>query len=207
MHDLVRDTLAYLRDPLLPREPLIATQEEEVFFAHVSKEPVREEAPPPPLRPIAPAPKPQPKPEPAFKQSLEKLLPGIKLVDSIPDDSLAKQQASAGQEKLPGVEVLLLACDAALETIEFLKTLAKAIDQHLGKTKILMAEKLETQKRWDPFFEQNAFRLVIATSSMHRLPELARYKQKLLILAPISDYKIPQNKALLWKELCSRLPK
>ena len=154
-----------------------------------------------------------------IKRMLERIAPNMKLTDQIPDDSKAKRIANGWKEKIADAEVLLLACDSHAETLAFLKGLAKAIDQQLAKGKILMAERLEREKRWDLFLDKNAFRLIIASDGMQKLPELMRFaslpakaqfflnKMPLLILSPLAMYKSLEHKALLWKTLCQMLTK
>jgi hypothetical protein len=153
-----------------------------------------------------------------FQTTLQKIAPSLKLTDHIPDDREAKRISSAWKEKIADVEVVLLICDSHDNTLEFLKGVAKAIDQHLAKTKILMAERLEREKRWDLFLKKNTLRLIIASDAIQKLPELMRFfksvpaqaqffldKTPLLILSAASMYKSSEHKAALWKMLCQML--
>ena len=276
-HELIRDTLSYLKDPLCPKQSMLTSAENFIFFQkqkltvseqHLSsreKEAV-------PLKTDSSLPLPSPRPmqtiisennvsatrvlekvaKPRFedkspllaqdsasvqkssdlapnqsfatpspiKKMLQKIAPNLKLIDQIPDDGEAKRIASGWKEKIADAEVVLLVCDTRAETLEFLKGLAKAIDQHLGKTKILMAERLEREKRWEIFFDKNSFRLLIASDGIQTLPELMRFYKSvpahaqlflattpLLALSPFSVYKSLEHKALLWKTLCQMLKK
>lgn len=153
-----------------------------------------------------------------IKKTLLRIAPHIKLTDEVPDDAVAKRVATAWKEKIADVEVILLACNADAETLEFLKTLGKAVDQNLGKAKILPAERLEKENRWDLFLQKNEFRLIIASDGVQKLPELMRFykaipatsqyyldKTPLVALSPASIYKSIENKAALWKTLCQHL--
>lgn len=256
---LLSDTLAYLKDPLTPKQPLLATAEEAVFFreisvAHFPVEKKKQEELPPPATPIALPPPPQaqkpiakaqvpiePPPRPQqvpiasdrkreephveestgeIKKNLQRAVPHLKHIDAIPDDTAAKKIAESWREKIPDTEVILLACTTDAETLELLKSLGKAIDQHLGKAKILPAERWEKEKRWDLFLQKNQFRLIVASDGLQALPELMRFykalpatshyfleKTPLLTLLPASTYKSLEQKALLWKTLCQMLKK
>lgn len=250
---LLRDTLAYLKDPLLPKQVIFASEDECVYFqrkkeaskptpappapkewARPMPAPVQRSAPPPvavverkiptPSEKSEEAPKEEPKvvveSVSPIKKTLQRIAPHLKLVDQVPDDAQAKRVANAWKEKISDAEVALLACDTNPETLELLKTLAKAIDQNLAKSKVIAAERLEREKRWDLFLEKNAFRLIIATEGMQKLSELMRYykavpantqyflgQTPLLPLAAASIYKSLEHKALLWKTLCQMLKK
>lgn len=215
MQDLIRDTLAYLKDPLMPKQTLLGTAEEYAFF-QVKVEPKTESVatkwvPPvqkkeekpaaqsPPPAPVAvekPAPPPAPAPTSTMKQLLQKVAPAIKLTDHVPDDAEAKRIASAWK-----AEVVLLACDSDAETLEFLKGLAKAIDQRLAKAKILKAEKLSLEK--------NPYKLIIASAGVEKFSELMQLHKShpFVILSPAQAYQDADKKASLWKTLCQILQK
>jgi hypothetical protein len=136
-------------------------------------------------------------------------------VDEVPDDATAKRVANSWKEKISDADVILLACERDAETLEFLKSLGKAIDQNLAKAKILPAEKMEAENRWDLFLQKNQFRLIIASDGMRGMPRLMRFyretpataeyfldKTPLLPLSSASLYKSIEHKALLWKTLC-----
>ncbi len=278
-HDLVQDTLKFLKDPLLPKETLFATAEELVLFQRKAEKreppqvgpmfqnmaplagistpglsrgpsgkdflerplapvfqskpyappplPVpRTKAPPAPREEVVqvqveapPPPKAEAKSDP-IKALLQKVAPSMKLVEEVPDDAEAKKIATGWKEKIADAEVILLACETDPETLDLLKNLAKAIDTHLGKTKILPAERLEKEKRWDLFLQKNTFRLVLASDGVKKLPELMQFyralpaqglhfldKTPLFVLAPAATYKAIEQKAALWKTLCQILTK
>jgi hypothetical protein len=155
-----------------------------------------------------------------IKKTLERVAPHLKLIDQIPDDSEAKRILSAWKEKITDVEVILIACDTQTDTLELLKGLAKAIDQNLAKSKVITANRLEQEKKWDLFLKQNQFRLVIISEGFQKFPELMRHYKAipanakffldqipLLVLSSTSSYKSLEHKALLWKTLCQILKK
>ncbi len=210
---LIRDTVQHLKDPLQTRQPLLASAEEMVFFSLKKEKPMEKKQDHP-----KPVPPPAPQPHSPMKQILQKAVPGVKIVELVPDDSEAKRIAESWKEKVNDAETVLLLCETDAETVEFSKGLAKAIDQHLAKIKILAAERLEKENRWDVFLSKNSLRLIIATDGVQKFPELMRfYKQNnsqlfldktpLLILSSSSIYKSIEHKAQLWKTLCQMLKK
>src|SRR5579871_3796409 len=117
---LVSDTLLYLKDPLHPKDCLLATEEEYALLKSIPQNalepstaiPLEKQQPlfsterkgtPPPQKETPPLPT-QPKPlpptqqgmqpppssSPLIKTMLSKIAPNIRLVDSIPDDALGK---------------------------------------------------------------------------------------------------------------------
>jgi hypothetical protein len=246
LRDLVRDTLLYMKDPSIPRQPIFASPENCGFFqkkkiiesasfpksetrisqpsqSFTEKNTTVQSKPLPlkvaPLQPIADNLTDSASHSP-IKKTLQKIAPSLKLNDQIPDDAEAKRVANAWKEKIVDVDIVMLTCDPSSETLDFLKGLAKAIDQHLAKVKIIMADRLEREKRWDLFLEKNSFRLIIASDGIQKLPELMRFykavpahsqfflnQTPLLILSPALVYKSLEHKALLWKTLCQMLKK
>src|SRR5579862_2353001 len=106
-HALIRDTLAYLKDPLLPKQSSFATREECALLqkkptpparipipAVVKPEPpktrVMNEVDPPKVENVTPPVQVQPPPQvaaesqPQIKKILQKIVPGVKLVDQVP---------------------------------------------------------------------------------------------------------------------------
>lgn len=111
------------------------------------------------------------------------------------------------KEKIADAEVILLACSQDEPTLDLLKSLAKAIDSKLAKTKILPAERLEQQKQWELFFKANTFRLILVSPTQNSYPELLKHVHPLtpLFLEEPSVYKQIAKKAELWKMVTSRL--
>jgi hypothetical protein len=155
-----------------------------------------------------------------IKKALLRIAPTIKLAEEVPDDTGARRIANAWKEKITDAQVILLACETDANTLEFLKNLGKAIDTKLAQVKILPAERLERENRWDLFLQKNQFRLIIASDGMQKLPELMRFykavpaqsqyyldQTPLLPLSSASSYKSLELKALLWKTLCHILRK
>ncbi len=234
---LIRDTLIYLKDPLLPKQVLWAQADETSLFSHkAAPHKVPELAAAKPILPSLPTPR-KDKPqivetpvavvkqqpvvhkESPLKQALQKIAPQVKLLDDVPDDAEAKRIASSWKEKILDAEVILLACNTNPETLELLKGLAKAIDQHLAKSKVIAAERLEREKRWDLFLK-NRFRLIVVSDGFQQCADLMRAyralpaqnqffldQTPLLPLSAANVYKSLEPKALLWKTLCQLLKK
>jgi|HubBroStandDraft_4_1064222.scaffolds.fasta_scaffold95672_2 hypothetical protein len=236
LRELVHDALLYMKDPLLPKQTLFGSSEDDVFFKENVKpippktqpskidQPVT--VPPlfiPPQQPLfpkevaqaivgQPAPKNVPlkdySPISHIKKTVQRIAPALKLFDQIPDDGQAKKIASSWKENIDA-EVVIFRCDSSPETLRFLQGLAKAIDQHLAKVKILNGGKLEQEKRWELFLSKNRFRLIIASDGIQKLPDglhmLSKASASFLILSPVSAYQSQEHKALLWKQLCQQL--
>jgi hypothetical protein len=207
--------------PILAPAPPIRPKVEAKIEKKVVPEVKREEVPPPAVAPIKAVEEKSPvESSSPIKKTLQRIAPQIKLVDQVPSDEEAKRIANAWKEKLSDVEVVLLACDTQPDTLELLKGLAKAIDQNLAKSKVISAERLEREKRWDLFLEKNPLRLIIASDGMQQCTELMRFyravpsqaqfflnQTPLFVLSKTSLYKSLEHKALLWKTLCQMLKK
>lgn len=148
-----------------------------------------------------------PSPSPQIRDTLSKLIPSLRLTDTIPGDEEGQRMANLWKEKLSGTQIVLLALSQESETLELLKSLAKAIDSRFGPTKIISAKRLESQEQWHLFFKANTFRLVIASSSHPFLMSGMQTVQNtpLLLLDQPQVYKQIAKKAELWKTICHHL--
>jgi len=220
---VLRDTLCFLKDPLSEENLFLVSDPCKHHFSTplqtvaLQKKAVEIPKPLPPVsihkEAMAPRiPTPTPKKEHALptqeiQSALQKLLPSLRLTQTIPDDQTAKKTSNLWKEKIEGIDVVLLALSQDGETLELLKSLAKAIDNRLGKAKIILAERLETTQNWDLFFEANSFRLVILSEGIENykhLPPFLNNLQSLSLLHP-AVYKQIEQKATLWKTLCQKL--
>ena len=161
---LIRDTLVFLRDPLLPKQTFFTSAEEHAFFrvktSLAAVQPKKAASMPPPLPPPVPRPfvaQPQKKEEPVaaaqepkpqikaqnpvktegseqIKSTLLRMASHIKLVDEVPDDANAKKIASGWKEKIPEIEVVLLACETDADTLELLKSFGESDRPEPGKS-------------------------------------------------------------------------
>ncbi len=250
LSELIRDTLLFLKDPLQPKQTIFATREDcayvqtsvppckkgvdrvgkPVLIRSEKWEEVRPAEPKKNILPTALPPKaewlkPQitTAPQEGFakiKKTLQQIAPSFQLIDEIPTDHEAKRISSAWKEKIPDIDVILLACQTDPDTLDLLKSLAIAIEKNLGKVKILPVDRLEREKRWDLFLQKNQFRLIIASDGLLDLPGLMQFykatparveyyldKTPLLPLLPSPVYKAIEQKAHLWKMLCQILKK
>lgn len=223
LHTLIQDTLLYATDNawqeisfLVPKEyvqkltlpiqlPSETVETLPPIILHKSPSPspvarLEPNIPKPPQekRPLAPL---------QMRDTLSKLIPSLRLTEAIPDDEEGQRMANLWKEKLSDTKIVLLALSQDSETLELLKSLAKAIDSRFGQTKIISAKRLESQQQWDLFFKANTFRLVIASTSH---PFLLKGVQTvgntpLLLLETPQTYKQIAHKAELWKSICHYL--
>lgn len=221
---LIHDTLRMVKNPLFSKKFFLSTEKEVQFF--ISEIPaVCEEKVKPVIEKARTATQvPQTKevkknPALEIQYSLQKIAPNLKLTDKVLDDREAKKVSTSWKERITDADVVLLACQNDTKTVEFLKSLAKAIDKNLAKSKIVLAQRLEQEKRWDLFL-QNPLRLIIASEGLQHCKELLRFYREfpakgqlflsaipLLALSPSIVYSQLENKALLWKTLCQMLKK
>src|SRR5690349_15265174 len=132
-----------------------------------------------------------------IKPFLQRL--SMALSDNIPDDAAATRMMSSYKEHVGPVDVILFACDHDAETMELIKNLSRSIDQKLAKIKVLRADRLEKEERWDLFFSKNPIKLFIATVGFTQLKKgMVHYKQSgdalflhdtpLILLLPPGSY-------------------
>jgi len=231
MHKLIEDTLLYIAEEYGPGEQLLVSGALCSYFSgpQVKREekrlppPVAMQEKPPVVRVEAPAEPPKPLvPPPAPRHELRSLVarlaPHWKLRDSPPDDSLAREIATAWKEKLKGAEVALLSFDE--RELSFYTDLAKAIHTRLKKASVVDAGRLETEKRWGAFFRANSLTLLLCPSqAIGKYPQLTGYylqkpstaetflnNTPALLLSAASVYQQDvASKRALWNTLCTRL--
>ena len=141
-----------------------------------------------------------------IQKSLSLHFPQLQILEKIPSDATAKENAALWKKARVDASVLVLSFGEKEEDLLFLKNLAKAIHTRLKPTKILDALAFEREKRWESFFQINTFELIIATDEalvktdeLRRLldsPLLAKTARILLTAA------LKQDKAALWKKVC-----
>jgi hypothetical protein len=160
------------------------------------------------------APQHRPKPEQGpIKLFLQNV--GVRLSDKIPDDAAATRMMLSYKEHVGTVDVILFACDTDPHTLELVKNLSRSIDQKLRPIKVLRPDRWEREERWDVFFSKNPVKLFIATAGFTQLKKgMAHYKRvgdatflhdtPLILLLPSEAYA-PQEKILLWNQLCAAL--
>ena len=155
--------------------------------------------------PIPPSQTPAPAPQ-TFRTSITRHFPQLQILEKIPSDAAAKENAALWKKARIDAAVLVLSFGEKEEDLLFLKNLAKAIHTRLVPTKMIDALAFEREKRWESFFQINSFELIIAqeealmrTEELRRLldsPLLAKTARILLTDA------LKQDKATLWKKVC-----
>lgn len=216
VHSLIKDTFSLIQDPLFAEEFFLVSERCKHHFSlpipkpqiekQVQKEtiPLKEKSRPF-LPPPLPAKETTPPPSQAHIQAaLQKILPSLRLTERIPDDLEGKKSANLWKEKIEGIEVILFALSQDQETLELLKSLAKAINSKLGPAKIISAERLELSQNWDLFFETNSFRLIVASDGLEKYKHLSPFlkNRPFISLESASTYKQIEKKATLWKTIC-----
>ncbi|HEY2810863.1 MAG TPA: hypothetical protein VGJ00_05700 [Rhabdochlamydiaceae bacterium] len=201
---LIKDTLAHLKEAA-PDSSLAQKEEWEAFTP-----------PPPPSSSRASSPQPT-KPDPKTAPFLKNF--PLSLNEAIPDDKAATRIMNAWEEYIGAIDVVVIACEKDEETLSLIKNLSKSIDQKLAKAKILSADRLEKEERWDLFLAKNNPKLILATAGFSHLKNALRYctfkpvtserlfgAYPLIILAPAAVYaQTPKEKITLWNQICSLL--
>lgn len=150
-----------------------------------------------------------------FKESF----PSLALIESPPDDAVARKMKNRWQNKQVAFSVILLSFHQQdQQRSAFLKNIAQAISLHLAPAAVLSVAQLEKEKRWEKILNPSQLRLVIATDDdLYLHPDLMRYYQAssqqgrhllnqipLLLLSDLSLYfREPQLKSLLWRAICN----
>lgn len=135
-----------------------------------------------------------------IKTILQKIMPSFLLHDTLLKESKENEY-----------DVLILLCDPSFETMSLVKSLANAINQRLGKVKVLSAFKIEQEKRWKDVLSF-PYRLMIATDQFIQLAEAKQTfsehkKIEKILLEPALNYRDKEKKQMLWKHLCQILSK
>ena len=139
----------------------------------------------------------------------------MQLKETIPQDTEATHALSAWKQEL---KVLLLACDEDAETLSLLKNLSKSLLKEHAHVKIIVAEKIERENRWELFLTEQHAKLFIASAGFARFAEAKIFhtqdaSQKcffkktpfILLSSPELYAKNPKEKILLWKQICRLL--
>jgi hypothetical protein len=239
--ELVKATRALVEEEAKKKKAFLLTDQNAAFFqpktkANAPVEPIVQFAPVPQMKkevsqePEWVTPRAQEKPAPVvqpvkkvtppaqeWKKEVVRNFPGLGYVETPPNDTRAKEAAVRWKKYETGAKVLILAFGEKEEELLYLKNLAKAIHTKLKTTKIIDAQALENDKKWETFFGVNQFELIIASKQpLFSSPELKRYFQEessislpLLAKAPLIllTPEVKQDKASLWKKICQLLTK
>ena len=138
--------------------------------------------------------------------------PHLKIIDTIPDDALAK--SALYKQKAAQVAVLLFETSSLHHT--FIFNMVKAIDIYLAPAIKVNAAGLEKEGSWDSFLANSELKLiVIQQSELQKMPKLLKYftegtgedkkflgQVPVLLLSDIAVYFTdPEKKRLLWSKL------
>ncbi|MBI3236454.1 MAG: hypothetical protein HYZ48_01910 [Chlamydiales bacterium] len=142
------------------------------------------------------------KPSEEISKILQKIAPHIQI--SMPPPS------PKNEEVVQMKNVLLLLLESAPETLDLMKNLAKALQKDLARVKLLSCKKIEEEKGWGLFFQNNPSDLIIASLGGENYPSLSAELQRKgispVILKNASVYtNSPAEKGHLWKALCQML--
>lgn len=145
----------------------------------------------------------------AVRAALHEAASHLKIIDTIPDDSIAKRVANSWKEILP--EVILISDDATAEQSELLQKISNAIIS-LGYTSALMANDIV----WELLLTAPHLKMILMTQqSLQKYPELQqkyRYDQSRkrhyidgILLCPLPSLEKlesdPGIKANLWQTI------
>lgn len=157
-----------------------------------------------------------------MSRTIGEILPGYITKKPLPSDLSAKDRILAWKEENIISPVIILAFSAHEKQLEFLKNLAKAISICLAPAKLLSAQKIEEEQKWDALLASSKLKLIIGSDyGMYSQPLLMKHyreqtkagkhalgKVPLLLLSDISLYlKEPKLKSLLWRAICMEMPK
>jgi hypothetical protein len=218
MDELINDTIAYLKQEFKSDETVIAPSDDFDFFQEKKQ-------PPPMPKPqkavdLEPSAKPLHDDMEEIRQKVGKAAPHLRLAAAIPEDTEAKKIANMWQEHLKNIEAAVLSFGETGASLEFLQSVAKAIDALLVPCKVIDALRFEKEKKWNLFFESYPLKLVLAPDiRLWKSTSLAAfYKENpassssslgpspLLFLQPAPTYlKNPKEKRALWKLIVSQL--
>ncbi len=169
------------------------------------------------------APEPLPILEDAFmdlRKIWMKLYSQIPLLDSLPNDEVAKKIAARWKVKNAVAEISILSYGEPPAQKALLEEIGKAIHTLIRPTQIVMAEPIEKDKQWEAFLSASHLKYTIACDyTLWQLGGLMQYYREnpsqgtrhlgsvpLFLLPDLSLYlKDPLLKRSLWKALCQTL--
>ena len=252
LSSLLSDTINHISDEYKEKKSLLTSPANYEFFASfkkVVKEPLpatkttftplpklpektapvllKKEAPPTPMKKIAPLVQEPVKAPTALdfseemKKQVMKILPSATIIRDIPSDEDATILSEAWKQPTKQADVLLFSFSESPETDRFLANVKKAIEAHFCSCSILDAKAWEEKREWTPFFSIHKPKLIIASPEIFKTKELLGFykentasKERFLhshpfmLLLSLSQYlKFPEQKKDLWNHLCNRLKK
>lgn len=151
---------------------------------------------------------------------LQREFPGLKIVEEIPDDSIARNVRTFWKDAMSAADVVLLSFQEPSNQTELLNEIANAITILHKPAKVLPALKIEQEKGWGKLLSSSNLKLFIASDyAIYGLPELMKHyressktaehflgKVPLFLLADLSLYlREPLLKPSLWKALSATI--
>jgi len=150
-----------------------------------------------------------------WKAICGKIAPDLLILSEIPTDAIAKNIAARWKTKNLSAPITILFIQEVAEHKTFLEQIAIALDVHFVPAKLVHAEPLEKEGKWETFLSNDLLKLlIICDYTLWQMPKLLKlYKEtkvarflgdKTLFLLPdLSLYlKDPLLKRSLWKALC-----
>ncbi len=155
-----------------------------------------------------------------IKKFITEIDPNFALTKEILNDTKAKKIATKWKYKLNAYPIVILTSLKGGDELEFLKSLAKAIEIYFLETKIVLIDSIEKDNQWEEFLKSENIRLLIAADDqiwgfknlMTHFKEIPNKSLKTLMDKPL--FLIPnlnlyfQNfllKKSLWKAICQTI--
>jgi hypothetical protein len=189
---------------------LISPQEHDYFFS-------RPHTTPPPSISKTPH---KTTPTPNIHHLINQALPHIIIKTEIPQDTLAKQKASAWKNPYSSATVVILFFDEVDQKLLLLQKLKDAIDSTLAPAILLEGRSLEKEQKWEALLNMQNIRLILSppfefwqkttlASFYHKDPSSNSHflqNTPLLLMEPAENYLTnPDIKRKLWKTLTLQL--
>jgi len=155
-----------------------------------------------------------------IKKLITEIDPNFALKKEILNDHKAKKIANKWKYKLNAYPIVILTSLKDGDELEFLKSLAKAVEIYFFETKIVLIDAIEKENQWEEFLKSENIRLLIAADDqiwgfknlMTHFKEIPNKSLKTLMDKPL--FLIPniklyfQNfllKKSLWKAICQTI--
>ncbi|NNM43937.1 MAG: hypothetical protein HKM07_06305 [Chlamydiae bacterium] len=155
-----------------------------------------------------------------IKRILQKIAPDLHLLDEIPDDSKAILKKEAWKHKKKAAEILILTKQTDETQLAFLQNIVAALEVHFTSSTLFSMQGIKSAKDFEALFPSSV-KLIIAIERelLDFVHLLSQYKQipsqgksflgeiPVLFIKPLHVYlDDPENKRLLWKLLCQKVP-
>ena len=155
-----------------------------------------------------------------IKRILQKIAPDLHLLDEIPDDSKAILKKEAWKHKKKAAEILILTKQTDETQLAFLQNIVAALEVHFASSTLFSMQGIKSAKDFEAVFPSSV-KLIIAIERelLDFVHLLSQYKQipsqgksflgeiPVLFIKPLHVYlDDPENKRLLWKLLCQKVP-